>query len=146
MPRYFTRDEAERTLPKVEEAIRELLFLRAEHQKAEDALKELGRKLMMSGGMLIDSESVKALRAKRESTGRLLEERFEQIQSFGCLVKDLSIGLLDFPTLYRGEEVYLCWRLGEPGIRFWHGVDEGFRGRKPIDQEFLDNHRGDLAS
>jgi hypothetical protein len=146
MPRYFTRDEAERTLPSVEEAIRELLFLRAEHEKTEQALKEVGRKLMLSGGMLVDIDHVKGLRTARENSARLLEERFEQIQSFGCLVKDLSIGLLDFPTLYRNEEVYLCWRLGETRIEFWHGVDEGFRGRKPIDQDFLDNHRGDLVS
>jgi len=50
---------------------------------------------------------------------------------------------VDFPTLLRGDEVYLCWRLGEPCIGFWHGVDEGFRGRKPVDRDFLDNHRGD---
>ena len=56
----------------------------------------------------------------------------EQVQSFGCLIKDLDVGLIDFPTLYRGEEVYLCWKLGEDGIEFWHGVSEGFRGRKKI--------------
>jgi hypothetical protein len=58
-------------------------------------------------------------------------------------VKDLELGLLDFPTLYRGKEVCLCWRLGEPEIAFWHEVDEGYKGRKPIDQAFLENHRGD---
>ena len=51
--------------------------------------------------------------------------------------------LVDFPTLFKGVEVYLCWKLGEPAIDFWHGIDEGFRGRKPIDKEFLDHHRGD---
>jgi hypothetical protein len=60
-------------------------------------------------------------------------------------VKDLDIGLVDFPTTFNGVEVYLCWKLGEPGIEFWHGVEEGFRGRKPIDREFLENHRGDRA-
>jgi hypothetical protein len=52
---------------------------------------------------------------------------------------------VDFPTLFRGVEVYLCWKLGESGIEFWHGVDEGFRGRKPIDQDFLDHHEGDRS-
>ncbi len=56
-------------------------------------------------------------------------------------MKDLDIGLVDFPTLFQGEEVYLCWKLGEAGIRFWHGIDEGFRGRKPIDAEFLEHHQ-----
>ena len=67
------------------------------------------------------------------------------MQEIGCLIKDLDIGLIDFPTTYRGEEVYLCWKLGEPGIEYWHGVDEGFRGRKPIDQDFLDTPPGRLA-
>ena len=72
-----------------------------------------------------------------------LREAIEQMQELGCVIKDLDTGLLDFPTLFRGKEVYLCWKLGEPSIGFWHGVDEGFRGRKPIDQDFLDHHEGD---
>ena len=67
------------------------------------------------------------------------------MQAIGCVVKDLDIGLIDFPTEFRGEEVYLCWKLGEPRIEFWHGVEEGFRGRKAIDQDFRDHHRGDPA-
>jgi len=65
------------------------------------------------------------------------------VQEIGCLIKDIDVGLVDFPTSLRGVEVYLCWKLGESGISFWHGVDEGFRGRKPIDKDFLDNHQGD---
>ena len=64
----------------------------------------------------------------------------------GCLVKDLDKGLVDFPTLFRGEEVYLCWKMDEPAIQFWHSVEEGFSGRKQIDQEFRDNHRGDALT
>jgi hypothetical protein len=45
--------------------------------------------------------------------------------------------------LLHGEEVYLCWKLGESAIHFWHGVHEGFRGRKPIDQEFIEHHQGE---
>ena len=58
-------------------------------------------------------------------------------------MKDLDVGLVDFPTLFRGEEVYLCWRMDEDDIDHWHGVNEGFAGRKPIDKHFVDNHRGD---
>jgi len=64
-----------------------------------------------------------------------------QLQDLGCLVKDLDTGLVDFPALFRGQEVYLCWKLGEPSIEFWHGVDEGFRGRKAIDSDFRDHSR-----
>jgi hypothetical protein len=67
----------------------------------------------------------------------------EEVQEMGCLVKDLDMGLVDFPTTFRGEEVYLCWKLGEEEIAFWHGVDEGFRGRKAIDRDFRAHHQGD---
>lgn len=93
----------------------------------------------------MNPDKVKSLQETRESSARQLHSAFERIQTFGCLVKDLDIGLLDFPTKYHRKEVYLCWRLGEERIEFWHGIDEGFRGRKPIDAEFLANHEGDAS-
>jgi hypothetical protein len=70
----------------------------------------------------------------------------ERIEEMGVVVKDLDVGLVDFPTLFRGEEVYLCWRMDEDDIDHWHGVNEGFAGRKPIDQHFVENHRGEGRS
>jgi hypothetical protein len=67
----------------------------------------------------------------------------EKIHETGCIVKDLDKGLVDFPTLFRGEEVYLCWKMDEPAIEFWHRIEDGFAGRTAIDQEFRDNHKGD---
>ena len=66
----------------------------------------------------------------------------ERINNWGVQVKDLDTGLIDFPTLYKGREVLLCWKLGEERIAYWHGVEEGFRGRKAIDDEFREEHRG----
>jgi hypothetical protein len=94
----------------------------------------------------MDRDRLLQARQKRDSSVAKLQATLEQVQEQGCVVKDLDIGLLDFPTLYRGQEVYLCWRLGEPRIDFWHGVDEGFRGRKPIDDEFLVNHTGEAST
>jgi len=91
----------------------------------------------------VDHSKVMDQKRRRDSSAQGLKEALEEIQEYGCVVKDLDIGLIDFPTLFRGEEVYLCWKLGESGIRFWHGVQEGFRGRKPIDQAFLAQHRGE---
>jgi hypothetical protein len=56
----------------------------------------------------------------------------EAIHRHGCVVKDIDLGLVDFPALRGGQLVNLCWKLGEPDIRFWHGVDEGFASRKPL--------------
>jgi hypothetical protein len=85
-------------------------------------------------------------KARRQSAGEQIQAILENLHESGCLVKDLDTGLVDFPTLFRGQEVYLCWKLGEPAIRFWHGVQEGFAGRKPVDQDFLDHHEGDRSS
>ncbi len=67
----------------------------------------------------------------------------ERIEEMGVLVKDLDIGLVDFPTLFRGEEVYLCWRMDEDDIDYWHGVQRRLSRTRPIDQHFVDNHRGE---
>jgi hypothetical protein len=143
MPRFFTLTQAERLLPKVEERIREALFIKAEYQRTEEELRATQKHIMLSGGAVIDQAHVANLKTRRDGAGEKLQAVCDDIQELGCLVKDLDIGLLDFPTLYRNEEVYLCWRLGEDGIRFWHQIDAGFRGRKPIDEEFLANHRGE---
>jgi hypothetical protein len=84
-----------------------------------------------------------ASRARRDTSAVALKEALETIEGTGALVKDLDMGLIDFLSLYRGREVCLCWKLGEDSIQFWHGTDEGFRGRKPIDEDFLKKHRGE---
>lgn len=142
MARYFTHHEAERLLPSVESAIREALDLKSQCRNAEAAIQSFTRRVMMAGGSNVNRNQVLALRDRRESTLSLLQAAVDSIHQIGCNVKDLDVGLIDFPTLFEGEEVLLCWKLGESGIRFWHGVDEGFGGRKPIDQHFLDHHRG----
>jgi hypothetical protein len=146
MSRFFTLEQAEGLIPQVERAIRDAIALKNLYQEAEAELQNVARRITMLGGAQVNREQLAAQRNQREDTATQLKDAIETIQSYGCLVKDLDIGLIDFPTLYHDEEVYLCWKLGENGIRFWHGVDEGFRGRKPIDREFLEHHRGDRAN
>jgi hypothetical protein len=143
MPRYFTLQQAEKLLPEVEAAIREAMSYKSKYQQAEEEWQSFSNRVTMQGGMLVDHSKVMDQKRRRDSSAQGLKEALEEIQEYGCVVKDLDIGLIDFPTLFRGEEVYLCWKLGESGIRFWHGVQEGFRGRKPIDQAFLAQHRGE---
>ena len=145
MPKRFTHDEAQRLLPEVGRLLREALDARKEYQEAEQTIRQLSERVMMMGGVMIDRDQALNARSRRDAAGAMLKSSIEAVQDTGCLVKDLDIGLVDFPTLLRGVEVYLCWKLGEPAIEFWHGVEEGFRGRKPIDSDFLDNHRGDRA-
>ena len=143
MPRYFTLHQAEKLLPEVEFTIREAISHKAAFQQAEEEWQGFRTRITMLGGVRVDHSQVMDQKRRRESSALRLKEAVEKIQEYGCVVKDLDIGLIDFPTLFRGEEVYLCWKLGESGIQFWHGVHEGFRGRKAIDAEFLAEHRGE---
>jgi hypothetical protein len=142
MARRFTLAEAQSLVPLMDRLLREALTLKTDFDEAERAIQAFTERIMMMGGVAVDRDRALANRQRREVLGAALRRTLEQIQETGCLVKDLDIGLVDFPTTFRGIEVYLCWKLGETSIEFWHRVEEGFRGRKAIDQDFLDHHEG----
>jgi hypothetical protein len=143
MPRYFTLAEARAALPVVGRSIREAVHAKGRYLEAEKVIQDLGQRILMMGGIQVDTRDAEAWKTQRDSNAQTLKTSMERIEEMGVLVKDLDTGLVDFPTLLRGEEVYLCWRMDEGDIDHWHGVNEGFAGRKPIDKNFVDNHRGD---
>jgi hypothetical protein len=145
MPKRFTLAEAQRLIPEIDRLLRTALDSKAAYEQAERTIQEFNERVMMQGGVMVDRRRVLDNRSRRDTAAGHLREAIEAVQETGCLIKDLDTGLVDFPTLFRGVEVYLCWKLGEAGIEFWHGVDEGFRGRKPIDKDFLDHHQGDRS-
>jgi hypothetical protein len=145
MARRFTLAEAQSLIPRVDTLLREAVSLKTDYQEAEHVIQAMAQRVSLMGGMMVNREQAIDSRNRRDAVAAKLRAAIEQVQEFGCVIKDLDMGLIDFPTLLRGVEVYLCWKLGEPKIAFWHGVDEGFRGRKAIDQDFLDHHRGDRA-
>jgi hypothetical protein len=131
--KLFSLTEAERLRVQLEPILIEAMEARRKMAEPEKKLAALAEKIQFSGGMQVAYESAakwRALRTKFESSVR---DALERIQSTGCIVKDLDIGLLDFPARIDNKDVYLCWKLGEDRIRFYHGQDEGFAGRKPID-------------
>jgi hypothetical protein len=142
MAKRFTLREAQSLVPTVDRLLREALPLKTDFDEAERAIQSFRERAMMMGGIAADRDRSLANRQKRDAVAEALRRIIEQVQETGCLIKDLDIGLVDFPTTFRGTEVYLCWKLGESSIQYWHGVEEGFRGRKPIDQDFLDHHEG----
>ncbi len=146
MSRRFTLEEAESLLPEIGKAIQEALSIKSEFDRAQSELQAITQRVIMLGGVLLDREATQLIRLRRDTSAERLKAAINSIQEFGCIIKDLDIGLVDFPTLFRGEEVYLCWKLGEPGIGFWHETDEGFAGRKAIDAEFRESHRGDATN
>ena len=145
MPRYFTLREARAALPAVRRDIRDAVQAKGRYQEADGALHDLGQRILMRGGIMVDTVAAEAWKNQRESGAQTLKSTLGRIEDLGVLVKDLDVGLIDFPTRYRGQEVYLCWRMDEDDIDFWHGTQEGFAGRKLIDSEFLSHHSGDLA-
>jgi hypothetical protein len=132
-PRLFTLTEAERTRRELEPVLIEAIEVRRKIAPLEEELGALAARIQWLGGMLVPYEETARVRFDRDRLAESLRAALERISSTGCVVKDLDIGLLDFPALINNEEVYLCWRLGEERIRFWHRQDEGFTSRKPIE-------------
>lgn len=145
MPRFFTLRQAESLLPELEGLLRSVINHKKQYEQADSELSSMSQRIALTGGMLVAREPMARARSRKDTAVRALTAAMEQIQEFGCQLKDADIGLVDFPTLYRGEEVYLCWKLGERSIEFWHSIEAGFRGRQPIDSEFRANHKGDTA-
>ncbi len=143
MAHHFTLAEARALLPVVGRNIRDSVQAKERYQDAEAWLQNLGQRILMQGGMTVDINVAEATKSQRDSNAHTLKNSIEKLEELGVVIKDLDIGLVDFPTLYKGEEVYLCWRMDEADIEHWHGVHEGFAGRKEIDQSFVDNHCGE---
>ena len=131
--KYFSLTEAERLRAQLEPVLIEAMESRRKLGEAEEQLNTLAERIQRSGGMLISYEKTARMRLDRNRSEEAVRSALEQIQATGCVVKDLDVGLLDFPARINNQEVYLCWRLGEDRIRFYHGQDEGFSARKPID-------------
>jgi hypothetical protein len=145
MSRRFSLLEAQSLISTVDPLLRKAIELKSEYEEAERAMDSVAQRIALLGGVLLERKPAVQARDRQRQAGEALQQAVERVQDYGCVIKDLDMGLLDFPTLFRGREVYLCWKLGEPAIAYWHGVDEGFAGRKAIDQDFRDHHRGDRA-
>lgn len=130
-------------LPEVERLVRSMVQAKRDYDSGDSELDELKHRITLLGGMTLTRERVLASRTRKEAAARTLKSVVEKITELGVQIKDPDTGLIDFPTLYKDREVYLCWRLGESGIGFWHNVEDGFAGRQAIDREFIANHRGD---
>src|SRR3974390_1055235 len=123
MPKRFTLAEAQSLTAALEPLLQNAISQKARYTQAERAIQHFTNRIQASGGMLVDREEVLGARGLRDTAAAELKETLETVQEYGCIVKDLDIGLLDFPTMFRGREVYLCWKLGEPSITWWHGTD-----------------------
>ena len=133
--RSFTLDEAQSLLPVLESLLRTAIDGKKLIETVDAELQELAHRVFLSGGLLVNIVQVARRKAEREKTIQRVKDALAEIDATGVQVKDLDIGLLDFPCQVEGRTVLLCWKLGEPGITHWHDTSEGFAGRKPIDEK-----------
>lgn len=131
MARYFTPDEANAALPEVRPLAERMVELRRKLLEAEAREERLAAKVAGNGGGIDLADAAKA-REGVERAMRALAAAVDAIVARGIQVKDLDTGLLDFPSLRDGEEVLLCWRLGEDEVAWWHRPEDGFAGRRPL--------------
>ncbi len=129
--RHFTPEEANAALAEVRPLVERMVAQRAEHVAALERQEELERKIRGNGGGIPPASLAQAT-AEVEELARGLAATVDEIGEHGAEVKDLDEGLIDFPALRRGETVLLCWKLGEDEIRYWHRVEDGFAGRRPL--------------
>ncbi len=132
--RTFTLDEAHSLLPVLESLLRTAIQGKKVMEEVEGEMQELNHRIFLNGGTHVDVVSVARRKAERAKAEQRAKDALAEIDSIGVQVKDLDIGLLDFPCDVDGRIVLLCWKMGENSITHWHGTDEGFAGRKPIDE------------
>lgn len=132
--RTFTLDEAQSLLPVLESLLRTAIQAKKIVDEAETEQQALEHRIFLSGGMFLNIVPLARRKAERKKAEQRVKDALAEIGSTGVQVKDLDIGLLDFPCEVDGHTILLCWKLGEKAITHWHGVEEGFAGRKPIDQ------------
>lgn len=131
MPRTFTHAEARALLPDVRRHTERLVAARADQLAARAQIAELTAAAAGNGHGL-DRVLLVALQEEADRAEAALAEALTALEHAGVVVKDLDAGLVDFLSVRDGEEVYLCWQLGEEDVAWWHGLEEGFRGRKPM--------------
>jgi hypothetical protein len=131
--RIFTLDEANELVPTLELEFGRVARLRDELRSLVEALggADSSVDILQNGAEPPEGLEVEARRLKRVADE--IAAAVERVTELGCLVKDLDLGLVDFYAMQEGEPIFLCWQFGEPQISHWHGVEEGFSGRRPIE-------------
>jgi hypothetical protein len=135
--KHFTVADVEALIPTLERIFTDVLQLRAALRAIETKLERAN--VRMSREELLESDDgpadVRRSKALFRGFYEALADVVERVRALGGEVKDVETGLVDFPGRRRGEEILLCWRLGEKSVGYWHSLDAGFAGRRPIDDD-----------
>ena len=130
--RYFTVADVEALIPELARIMEPVMSAHAEVSATQERMQAEQQRIAMAGGGVLDRRAWRADKDKIERLTGEIRRGLAEIVELGGATKDLGLGLVDFPHLRDGREVNLCWRYGEREIRHWHGLDEGYAGRKPL--------------
>jgi hypothetical protein len=134
--RTFTLSEAQTMLPVLESLLKRAQTAARLAAQVEGELQDLSQRIFLYGGMHVDIAAVARRRGQREKAIQEAKDTLAEIDAIGVQVKDLDTGLLDFPFQLEDRVVLLCWKQGETAITHWHTIEDGFAGRKPLDERF----------
>ncbi len=139
--RTFNLEEAQSLLPVLESLLRTAISGKKLMEEVEAELQALTHRIFLNGGTHVDIVATARRKVERAKAEQRAKDALAEIDSIGVQVKDLDIGLLDFPCEVEGRVVLLCWKMGESSITHWHSTEEGFAGRKPIDERIVRSKR-----
>jgi hypothetical protein len=135
--RTFNLEEAQSLLPVLESLLRTAIHGKKVMEEVDAEMQALTHRIFLNGGTYVDVVATARRKAERAKAEQRAKDALAEIDSIGVQVKDIDIGLLDFPCEVDGRVVLLCWKMGEPSITHWHSIEEGFAGRKPIDERIV---------
>lgn len=130
--RYFSVADVEALIPELTRVMKQVMSANVESSEARERLQAEQRRIDLAGGGILDRRAWRADKDRIERLTAEMQRGLGAIAELGGVPKDLSLGLVDFLHLRNGREVNLCWKYGEREIRHWHGLDEGYAGRKPL--------------
>ena len=133
----FSVAEAQNLLPVLTSLLRQAMKAKQRLEIVEGEFQKINHRIFLLGGAQLDIRSLSRRRAESDKAVQQIKDAMSEIEATGAQVKDLDVGLLDFPCAVDGETILLCWKLGEPTITHWHTPDEGFAGRKPINDRII---------
>ena len=124
-------DEANSLLSRLSQLLPQIQESKSKHDRLQEKAAEYAH-LMSSNGRIIEKE-LNETRQELALAASEFNDLVKRVQEMDCELKDIEQGLVDFRTEREGREAYLCWKLGEPDIRWWHELDAGFAGRRPLE-------------
>ena len=137
MTRTFALEEAQQLLPVLDGLLRKAMEAGRRAERLEAEFDQVRDRIMVYGGLEVDVLRLARRRAEQDKSVLGLQDALAEIEASGAQVKDLDLGLLDFPCVVGDHVILLCWRLGEKRIAHWHGTGEGYSARKAIDERIV---------